>query len=48
MTIKNYVTDRFSSENDLEDTDEDIDSEEDIEEDKDGVSSSYDGGRCST
>ena len=40
MTIKNYVTDRFSSENNLEEEED-----EDIEE-EDGVSSSDDGGRC--
>ena len=41
MTIKNFIEDRFSSENDLEEEDEDVDSEE-----EDGVSCSDDGGRC--
>ena len=41
MTIKEYIADSFSSENDLEEEYEDVDSEV-------GVSCSDDGGRCSS
>ena len=47
LTIKNYITDRFSTENNLED-EEDEDITEDKSEPEDGSINSDAGGRCAS